>query len=385
MSPLPRIAFLMLLLSTPAAADDNTADKLGDVRSEIKSISADLSKKKADQKALYTQLEAQSRKVSELNRTLRGTAQQIEQKQRELAQLRAQMGIKEEEQRAQLDALGSQIRAAFIHAQPGYLEILLNQHDVATLSRSSSYYRYFHEAREQQLAEISATLSSLSESQRELLLAQKSLEDMLERQQQQQQSLEAENDRRRQTLASLDAAISNQDARLAALKDQEANLQKLLDRLATQPPPAPPAAKLPAPVKPVGPFSRLSGKLPWPVSGKLLARYGSPRNLGKLKWQGIVIDSPTGNDVRASATGRVVFADWLRGFGLLVIIDHGEQYMTLYGNNETLLTDVGEAVEAGQVIAQSGSQGIRGQTGLYFEIRHRGAPTNPMNWLAKQG
>jgi septal ring factor EnvC (AmiA/AmiB activator) len=121
------------------------------------------------------------------------------------------------------------------------------------------------------------------------------------------------------------------------------------------------------------------------VQGKLLASYGSPRNLGKLKWQGIVIDSPTGNDVKATAAGRVVFADWLRGFGLLIIIDHGEQYMTLYGNNDALLKQAGETVQPGEIIAQSGEQGIRGLSGLYFEIRHRGNPTNPMKWLAGRG
>jgi septal ring factor EnvC (AmiA/AmiB activator) len=122
----------------------------------------------------------------------------------------------------------------------------------------------------------------------------------------------------------------------------------------------------------------------WPVNGKVTARYGSKRNIGTLKWQGIVIDAKAGKDVKATAAGEVVFADWLRGFGLLMIVDHGEEYMTLYGNNESLFKQAGDHVEMGEIIAQSGEQGIRGISGLYFELRHKGNPTNPLNWLKKK-
>jgi septal ring factor EnvC (AmiA/AmiB activator) len=402
------LAIAFLLFTAGLAADSNT-QKLDTVREEIKSLSADLSDKKASRDELYAQLEEQSQRVSALNRELHTLEQQITEKDQTLKQLREVAGIKEAEQQQQLDALYAQMRAAFINAEPSYLEMLLNQQDIATLSRGSTYFHYFHQARQQQLETISQLLSQLNEEQQELLLAQQSLETSRQEQLDKQHLLEQETQKRKATLAALDSSISSQDAKLANLKEEESNLQSLLDRLArereqqlarekaerekqqnqqkqekqqtanTKPP------KILPPPKPNTPFSRLTGKLNWPVQGKLLASYGSPRNLGKLKWQGIVIDSPTGNDVKATAAGRVVFADWLRGFGLLIIIDHGEQYMTLYGNNDALLKQAGETVQPGEIIAQSGEQGIRGLSGLYFEIRHRGNPTNPMKWLAGRG
>lgn len=396
------LAITLFVVAGGAYAASDNAQRLDNVREEIEDLSADLSAKKASRGEIYDQLKTQSRKISDLNRELRELQQQIDDKNQTLQQLRDAAGIKEAEQKKQLDALYNQMRAAFINAEPSYLEMLLNQQDIATISRGSTYFRYFHEARKTQLDSINQILIQLNEEQKNVLLAQQSLEAAMAEQEIKQQALQLEADKRKTTLAALDKTISGQGAKLSALKDEEKNLQALLDRLARereqrlaqqkaeqqkqvqQKQKTAAVTNLPAP-KPNTPFSRLTGKLNWPVNGKLLARYGSPRNLGKLKWQGIVIDSQTGNDVRATAAGRVVFADWLRGFGLLVIIDHGEQYMTLYGNNESLLKAAGETVQAGEVIAQSGEQGIRGLTGLYFEIRHRGAPTNPIKWLAGRG
>jgi len=385
------LAYAFLLVCVGVNAEPDSAKQLDSVRGEIKQLSADLSAEKASREVLLDQLKKQSRKVSELNKTLRKLKQQAQQKNAELNQLRNEMGIKEEQQTQQLEALYAQMRAAYINAEPSYLEMLLNQQDIASISRGSTYFRYFHQAREKQLDEINALLSQLNEEQKAVLLTQRALTQLLAEQTQQQAVLEQEAAKRQQTLAALDKTISSKDSRLASLKQEEQNLQSLLDSLAKkqqeQAKPKPPvqSQKPNIATKPNTPFSRLTGKLGWPVSGKVLARYGSPRNLGKLKWQGIVISSPTGNEVKATASGQVVFADWLRGFGLLIIIDHGEQYMTLYGNNESLLYEAGDYVTAGDVIAQSGEQGIRGLAGLYFEIRHRGSPTNPLKWLGKQG
>ncbi len=382
------LASLSLLICFAVHAETDSASRLNDVRDEIKSLNNDLSEKKADRQSLLEKLKAQSRQVSELNKQLRKLETQIDSKHKEVNALRQKMGIKEKEQKQQLDALYSQIRAAFIHSDPSYLELLLNQKDVSTISRGSTYFRYFHQARQQELKNIHQLLVKLNDEQRDVLLAQQSLETMLSKQRSKQAELQQQTKQRKDTLAALDKTISTKDSRLASLKEEEKNLQQLLNTLSKRSPPKPPVAKPgnnSTPVKPNTPFARLTGKLTWPVTGKVLARYGSSRNLGKLKWQGIVIASPTGNDIKATAAGRVVFADWLRGFGLLIIIDHGDKYMTLYGNNESLLRDVGEYVKAGDVIAESGEQGIRGLSGLYFEIRHQGNPTNPLKWLGKQG
>jgi septal ring factor EnvC (AmiA/AmiB activator) len=141
-----------------------------------------------------------------------------------------------------------------------------------------------------------------------------------------------------------------------------------------------------APVQAIStkPFAQLKGRLTWPIKGKVIARYGSSRKLGQLTWQGIMIKSAIGKEIRSAAAGRVVFSDWLRGFGLLLIIDHGDKYMTLYGNNQSLLKEVGDTVDAGELVALSGEQGVKQYAGLYFELRHQGNPTDPVKWLGKR-
>lgn len=386
-------AILFLFLSGTVSADPPSGKELDAVRGQIDNLSEQRALAKKSQEALYTQLREQSLKVSDINRALQETEKQIQTQDQQLRHLQNQLGIQQAEQQKQLEALYSQLRAAFMHAQPSYLKILLNQQDPALISRNATYYRYFHSARQEQIAQLDKLLSNLSEEQKAVFALQRSLEDTLEKQQQQQQALASETAQRQNTLAALDQKIASQDQQLTQLKAQEQELQSLLDKLSQQAKITEQKAKAAQqaretekslPQKQSTAFASQSGKLLWPVRGKLLARYGEQRNLDKLSWKGIIIASETGNNVAASASGKVVFADWLRGFGLLIIIDHGDQFMSLYANNNSLLKSVGEQVTAGDVIALSGDRGVRQTAGLYFEIRHRGSPTDPLKWLQKQ-
>lgn len=385
---------LVLFLSGTVSANPTPSKELDAVRGQIDNLSEQRALAKKSQEALYTQLRDQSLKVSDINRALQETEKQIQTQDQQLRNLQNQLGIQQAEQQKQLEALYSQLRAAFMHAQPSYLKILLNQQDPALVSRNATYYRYFHAARQEQIAQLDTLLSNLSEEQKTVFAAQRSLEDTLEKQQQQQQALATETAQRQNTLAALDQKIASQDQQLNQLKAQEQELQSLLDKLSRQAKIAEQKTKAAAqqarnteksaPQKPTTAFASQTGKLLWPVRGKLLARYGEQRNLDKLSWKGIIIASETGNNITASASGKVVFADWLRGFGLLIIIDHGDQFMSLYANNNSLLKSVGDQVTAGDVIALSGDSGVRQAAGLYFEIRHRGSPTDPLKWLQKQ-
>lgn len=369
-----------LLLHAVAIADEPVKE-LGEVRSQIDKVSESLSADKQSKDQLYEQLRLQSLKVSEISRALKQTERAIAGQDQHIKQLETQLGEQQAEQQAQLEGLYQQLRAAYMHAQPSYLKILLNQQDPALISRHHSYYKYFHKARQQQLAKIDDLLNSLSDEQKSVFAAQKALQLLLAAQTAQQDALSAEKQQRETTLAALDKKISSQSAQLDSLRQQEQELQKLLDSLSKKSVAKPPVDKQ---QKPLTNFSGLNGRLLWPLQGKLLARYGESRNLGKLRWKGIMIGADTGNQVRASAAGRVVFADWMKGFGLLIIIDHGGQFMSLYGNNDSLLKSVGDIVEAGDTIAQSGNQGVRQMAGLYFEIRHQGRPADPLKWLQKQ-
>jgi|SRR5690554_5216074 len=371
-----------LLLPITLQAEPSSTKKLETVRSEISQLDKTLSLNKKTQAELQQQLKQQSLKVSAINRELNQIKQSIAVKDDELLNLQQEQGLTQQQQTEQLNALNSQIRSAFINAQPSYLKILLSEQSPERVSRSNAYYRYFHTARQEQIETLQTTLQNLSEQEKAIYAVKKSLGELEQQQLAQQEALKQQTAEREQTLAALNQKISGQDAQLAALREEEKNLQALLDSLAKK------AAKRPPPsqqVKPSERFSSLNGKLQWPLTGKILASYGSQRNLDKLVWKGILIASDKGSSVKASADGRVVFADWMKGFGLLIIIDHGEQFMTLYGNNDSLLKGTGDTVKAGEVIAQSGDQGVRQIAGLYFEVRHKGSPTNPMNWLRKQG
>ncbi len=184
--------------------------------------------------------------------------------------------------------------------------------------------------------------------------------------------------KRRIILILLEKQISSQNEKLISLKAEENYLQTLLHSLHT-------SSNIKNLKQPITlryqSFSKYRGSLTWPIKGRLLAHYGSPRDIGKYTWKGIIIAAPSGANIVTSASGKVIFADWLRGLGLLIILDHGEQYMTLYGNNDALLKQEGDDLSANELIAQSSVRGMHKNSGLYFEIRHQGIPTDPLIWL----
>lgn len=370
------------------------AQELKAVKTEIQLLSDDVNLNKASKESLFRQLKQQSRDVAELNKELNVLGQKMNKLSVELSQLALKLREQHKSHGQQLEALNQQIRAAFINGQPNVIKVLLNQESPATLSRSTIYYRYFHQARQQQLSKITETLQNLSEDQKILFAAQKKQQQLYVEQESKRAILKVKAKQREATLTVLDKKITSQDSRLQLLREQEQSLQALLRSLSLAKKREIKKQETNKPKKQASPaysepkkqqaFAKNVGGLVWPVKGKLLAHYGSPRNLGKLTWQGIMIAATSGDNVVAAASGRVVFADWLRGFGLLLIIDHGDQYMSLYGNNESLLKQVGEEVTAGDLIALSGENDVRQQAGLYFEIRYKGSPTNPMKWLRKQ-
>ncbi|MDF1588206.1 MAG: peptidoglycan DD-metalloendopeptidase family protein [Gammaproteobacteria bacterium] len=375
---------LLMLAPSFAGAEATTTQRLENVQTEIKSLSKELGDTKASKNALYQQLKTQSQAASKLKRDLYKLDQSIKEQAEKIKILQTQYDQQQQAHSKQLNALNKQLRAAFTNAQPNYLKVLLNQHDPAKLSRSSTYFHYFHQARQQQLASINETLVTLSSQQHELKTAQQDQQELYKQRQHQQTQLEQKNQQRLITLNQLDQKLDAQSTRISALREEEQSLQAVFKSLQEKQEKKTTTQLISTSSKAHQNFASLKGALPWPIKGKVTARYGSARNLGKLTWQGIMIDAPSGKEVNASAAGQVVFSGWLRGFGLLIIVDHGDKYMSLYGNNQSLLKEVGDTVEAGELIALSGDKGIRQHAGLYFEIRHKGSPTNPSQWLGKQ-
>jgi septal ring factor EnvC (AmiA/AmiB activator) len=270
-------------------------------------------------------------------------------------------------------SLAGQLRAAYMIGREEPLKLLLNQHDPLNSARLYVFYSYFGRARAEQITQIQQHVQHLAELDAELAQQQADLAGLKSTQQTQLQQLEQARIERQTVLVSFNAAARTREESLARLKTQQADLERLLNELDHSLKTVPPPDNVTA-------FGRTRGQLTWPVAGRLTAQFGTRRATG-VSWEGVVIATERGSPVAAVAAGRVVYADWLPGLGLLVIVDHGEGYMSLYGHNDRLLKAVGDPVAAGETLAAAGDTGGRATPELYFEIRRAGKPVDPAPWF----
>ncbi len=280
----------------------------------------------------------------------------------------------EQSREAQNAQLRLALRAAYVAGNRSPLQILLNQEDLSDSARLLHYARLFSEAQLDRIADYEQTLEALNRSSEEL---DEVLAELRERQaelDQEQMALAEAQRERASVLESLNAEIASRQDELGRLARSQAELQSLIEEITRAMAGIDSFADVP-------PFAEQRGQLPLPVTGSLRADFGSAYGGGNLRRQGVTIDAPPGSEVRAIHAGRVVFADWLRGAGLLVIVDHGDGYMSLYGGNQALATEAGQWVDVGDGLANSGTPTSGDRPGLYFEIRHQGEPQNPSNWL----
>ena len=390
LTPLFVLALLTLgwwpLLSTADNSPQNAA-KLEQLRQQIQVLRNELDSDQQRKQNLRSQLRDTERHMGKVVALLKRLKRQLRKQKRELNKLHKRQKNLQADLQVQRVTLAQQIRAAYAIGQQEYVKILLNQQDPAAVTRTLTYYDYFHRARLARIQSIDTKLADL------LAVAQKiqTKTEKLQRNQREQSlekaQLEKTRGKRTEVLAKLNQQILAKGERLSLLQEDKRRLQRLLDRLAETPFEASPGVSdsaLASEKSEREPFAHRRGKLKWPSRGRLSTRYGSNRKVGKLKWQGVTITAPEGTDVRAISHGRVAFSDWLRGFGLLTIIDHGDGYMSLYGGNQSLFKEVGDWVEEGEVIASVGNSGGRKNSSLYFEIRHNGKPTNPLKWCRNQ-
>jgi septal ring factor EnvC (AmiA/AmiB activator) len=276
---------------------------------------------------------------------------------------------------AERRALASQVRASYVNGREELLKLALSQQSPASLGRMLVYFDYFNRARSERIDAVSTEVAELAELDAQTQRASTELASLEATEAAQLASLENARDERRALVAKLDAGIATSNAAIAKARADEKRLTDLVAEL-TQ-------LMAGLPVDGDQPFARLKGKLAWPVQGRLVGEYGQPREGGPVKWTGVLLEASQGTPVRAIYRGRVAFADWLPGLGLLIVLDHGAGYMSLYGHNEALLKEAGDWVSPGETIAQVGDTGGQARAGLYFEIRAQGAPVNPHEWIKK--
>ncbi|MBS1235227.1 MAG: peptidase [Proteobacteria bacterium] len=369
------LAVLVLAYSGAVAAASQNEEQLRALRTRIEALQADLNETRGERDEARAQLRESERRIGSQFKSLRDTEARQRSENARLAALqqartrsRAELGTHRQE-------LEQAVRAAYVLGKQDYLKLLLSQDDPARMSRTLTYYRYLTEAHAARIEGIETALSRLDILEKQITERVQELAVLRARQLEQRNALEATRAEHRNLLAQLNERVRDRSQEVERLKHDEDRMTRLVRELRTA------LTRVPAPEPPVGKASvDKGGRWRLPVQGRLIARFGSPKEIGDLRWRGIFLAAPEGQEVKAVTRGRVAYADWLRGFGLLVVLDHGGGLMSLYGHNQSLYKGVGDRVEAGEAIAASGNTGGPPQPGLYFEIREHGEPRNPLDW-----
>ena len=341
-------------------------------------------------------LRQSERAISQANNALSELAEQSRAENGRLTAIRRELERGTVDLQAQHAALDKLLYSQYVAGRPGAFAILLNAGDPSTSARELHYLTYVSRARLSLIERLNENSTRLRQLARETEEHSATLSAIAAEQTAQRSRLEREKRTRAEILARISRDLERERQKIGTLKRDELRLTRLVDRLGRIKPKATrvvhrEGAAVPASLRNervpeinalTGPFARLRGALALPVRGELGNRFGSPRQDGGVVWKGLFIAAPAGSEVRAIAAGRVVFADWLRGFGNLLIIDHGDSYMSLYGYNETLYKQAGDVIRAGERVAAVGSSGGHPDSGLYFEMRHEGRPFDPLKWVS---
>lgn len=369
----PIAAILLVAASSGLPAADEEAE-LEALRGRMTDMRRALESDQGKRSAAETELRKVETDIGERNAALRRLRDQQSETARRIGELERERVVVEARIGVERDSLAAQVRAAYVTGRNERLKLLLNQQDPAHLGRMVVYYDYFNRMRRDTIASVSADLARLN-----AVATEQETEAMRQRQLEQRQSqeldkLEQARARRAEVLVAVDASIRAKGDAIAEMETQAATLEKLVEELRE--------VLRDFPVEADAPFADVKGQLAWPLRGRLLRDFGQPRAQGRLKWDGVLVGAAPGTQVKAVYHGRVAYADWLTGLGLLVILEHGDGYLTLYGHNESVFKSVGEWVAPGETIAEVGDSGGQAQPALYFEIRRGRQPQNPHRWFA---
>lgn len=396
----PAFVLLAAIGFPAAAAAPAPSEELKALRSKLEALKKDIARGETSHSETIEALKAAETAISDANRKLTELGASKDEVDAQLASLRTQHGEVEQRLVRQRMLAARLVHQHYTAAPAGALQALAAGQNPNDLARTSTYLGYVARARREILEALHKDSESLRSLEKQAAARQVELNDIHQARLAERKRLEAERANRTQALTRIAATISRQKQEAGALAKDEARLTKLVEDLArmlaarkakpapARKPPAATAPTTPAPTPSYLPpssgdslFEQLKGRLQMPVRGELVGRFGSPRSDSGLSWRGLFIQAPAGREVKAVAPGRVVFADWLRGFGNLLIVDHGDGFMSLYGNNETLIGRLGEPVRSGETVAIVGASGGNTVSGLYFELRHQGRPFDPLGWL----
>ncbi len=382
------IAWLALPGAAAAATAGQTQEELRELRARISALQKKLASAEESRSEASDALRESEQAISEANRELRQLALQSRESTEKMSALRKSANTAGAALAGQQELLGRMLRQQYLQGEPDALRLVLGREDPSAMARQLHYLSHIARARAQLVDGLRANLREIERLQAEIAEEAAAIARITREQTAQRARLEREKRARAGVLSRLSRDIQKQQREMRAMQANENRLTRLIDQLArlvrkpaASGKPRPRNEALPSGTADGSPFAALRGRLALPVRGELGGRFGSPRADGGVTWKGVFIAAKAGEDVRAVAGGRVVYADWLRGFGNLLIVDHGDSYMTLYANAEALLKQVGDTIRGGEPVATVGNSGGNAESGLYFEMRHEGRPFDPLQWV----
>ncbi|MBC3767030.1 peptidoglycan DD-metalloendopeptidase family protein [Neptunicella marina] len=369
----------LILFVVPATqAQEQEKQKLDDIQQQIKDKQKQIETNLAQAKALEAQLKQQELAIAKSAKALNQTRDDLRETQAQQKQLKQRQRELQTKQDQQESVLAKQLRSAYMAGNHDYAKMIFNLQSASAFERMLTYYQYLNTERQQQIDEFKQRGIELAAIAGQLLEKASKLKQLEQDQQQQQQQLASQQKQREQTLASLTKKIDSDAEKVEQLQINE---QTLLQALQAAQEKARQAERSDSEITLNG-LAKQRGKLIHPVDGRMRRLFGARRQ-GQVRWKGILIYADEGKQVQAVDDARVLYADWLKGFGLVIALDHGDGYMSLYGHNQALLKQVGDSVHRGDSIALVGQSGGQSRPGLYFEIRHKGEPVNPSKWLVR--
>jgi murein hydrolase activator len=359
-----------VLLCSQAFAQ-STQTRLSSLKKNIHSVKKQITHDAKKRKHFNAALAKTESHISSLSQQLTLTNADLSSKNKSLKKYQKKSHVLLANINKQQVVLAKQIRSSYMLGQQPYLKLLLNQQNPEKIERMLAYYHYFNKQRLQSIATLQSSLKILSTTLAQINTKKLQLLALISQQKEEQALLGSVQKKRTQLVKDLSLRITSQKTKLAILLKNKKQLERIIAKAGQQ--------KLNARIR-TQRFDRLKGKLPWPTKGKLIQQFGTQIGKSELRYEGVLIKAPQGQTVRAIAAGKVVFARWLSGYGLLIIVNHGNGYMTLYGRNHATLKHVGDLVKKGENIATVGDSGGYNQSSLYFAIRHNAKPLNPNRW-----
>ncbi|QYJ86163.1 peptidoglycan DD-metalloendopeptidase family protein [Shewanella mesophila] len=361
----------MLSLTAQASDLKQRQSELEAIQKQISNQQSTLKNTNKQHEKLIKLLKKDEQAIAAAAKKVNNTKASLDQTDKKLAELDSRKTKLDELKKNQQKTLANQLASAYLAGNHDYTKMLLNQQSPATIERLLAYYQYLNDARMASIKELQQTITELDSIETAQKEQKNRLNKLVLDQEQQAKSLTQEQTQRQQTLAQLQRTLNSHGVKLEQLQIEEASLKRVVEQALNA-------------MKDNPAMDGLSSKqhLNWPTKGRIRSGFGSKRS-GEVKWKGVILSAPEGQSVNAIADGKVIYADWLRGFGMVMVVDHGKGYMSLYGHAQTLLKNAGDSVNKGETVALVGRSGGQTEPGLYFEVRHKGQAVDPARYCRR--